>query len=73
MQKADGTRVTLKFDSSFKVTATEDGFGSGPGRPRRPAARPPSGIRADRHRAHGRLIDAGPGRDRRPGLGPAYA
>ena len=31
MQKADGTRVTLKFDSSFKVTATEDGMGSGPG------------------------------------------
>ena len=31
MQKADGTRVTLKFDSNFKVTATEDGFGSGPG------------------------------------------
>jgi hypothetical protein len=30
MTKADGTRVTLKFDSNFKVTATEDGFGSGP-------------------------------------------
>jgi len=24
--KADGSRVTLKFDASFKVTATEDGM-----------------------------------------------
>ena len=28
--KADGTRVTLKIDASFKVTATQQGFGSGP-------------------------------------------
>lgn len=27
MTKADGTRVTLKFDTSFNVTATESGFG----------------------------------------------
>lgn len=31
VRKADGTEVTLKFDSSFSVTATEDGFGRGPG------------------------------------------
>ena len=29
--KADGTTVTLKFDANFKVTATEQGFGAGPG------------------------------------------
>jgi hypothetical protein len=29
--KADGTQVTLKIDASFKVTSTEQGFGSGPG------------------------------------------
>jgi hypothetical protein len=28
--KADGTMATLKFDSNFKVTATETGFGGGP-------------------------------------------
>ena len=28
--KADGTQVTLKIDASFKVTATEQGFGAGP-------------------------------------------
>ena len=28
--KADGTQVTLKIDASFKVTATEQGFGGGP-------------------------------------------
>jgi uncharacterized membrane protein YkoI len=27
--KADGTRVTVKFDSSLKVTAVEDGMGKG--------------------------------------------
>jgi hypothetical protein len=31
MTKSDGTQVTVKLDASFKVTATEDGFGSGPG------------------------------------------
>jgi hypothetical protein len=31
MKKADGTYITLKFDSSFKVTSTDDGFGGGPG------------------------------------------
>jgi hypothetical protein len=29
--KADGTQVTVKVDASFKVTATEQGFGAGPG------------------------------------------
>lgn len=29
MTKADGTRVTVKFDKNFKVTATEDGMGGG--------------------------------------------
>jgi hypothetical protein len=27
MVKSDGARVTVKFDSNFNVTATEDGFG----------------------------------------------
>jgi hypothetical protein len=31
VQKSDGTYVTVKVDSSFKVTSTEDGFGRGPG------------------------------------------
>lgn len=31
--KADGTTVTVKLDASFNVTATESGFGSGPGHP----------------------------------------
>jgi hypothetical protein len=29
MTKADGTRVTVKFDKDMKVTATEDGNGRG--------------------------------------------
>jgi hypothetical protein len=29
MQKADGSYVTVKLDSSFKVTSTIDGFGAG--------------------------------------------
>jgi hypothetical protein len=29
MTKADGTSVTVKLDSNFKVTATQSGFGSG--------------------------------------------
>src|SRR5262245_47735760 len=31
LQKSDGSFVTIKLDKSFKVTATEDGFGGGPG------------------------------------------
>ncbi len=31
LKKPDGTYVTVKFDSSFKVTATDQGFGGGPG------------------------------------------
>ena len=31
LTKSDGTQVTVKIDSSFNVTATEDGFGAGPG------------------------------------------
>lgn len=31
MKKADGSDVTVKLDSSFSVTAIEDGFGAGPG------------------------------------------
>ena len=31
LTKADGSEVTVKLDSSFTVTATESGFGSGPG------------------------------------------
>ena len=30
LKKSDGTYVTVKVDSSFKVTSTEQGFGSGP-------------------------------------------
>jgi hypothetical protein len=29
LTKTDGTEVTVKVDASFKVTATEDGFGGG--------------------------------------------
>src|SRR5262249_18474188 len=31
LKKSDGTYVTVKVDASFKVTATESGFGAGPG------------------------------------------
>ncbi len=44
MQKADGTQVTLKFDASFKVTATEEGFGSGPGGHGPPDGTAPAGT-----------------------------
>lgn len=30
MIKADGSDVTVKLDSAFKVTATQSGFGAGP-------------------------------------------
>ena len=33
LKKSDGSEVTVKFDSSLKVTATQDGFGSGPSKP----------------------------------------
>jgi hypothetical protein len=38
MRKADGTFVTVKVDSSFHVTAVQDGMGAGPpgGRPNGP-------------------------------------
>lgn len=38
MKKADGSYVTVKFDSTFTATAVEDGFGAGP------AGRPPVPI-----------------------------
>jgi hypothetical protein len=39
LAKADGTDVTVKVDTSFKVTAIESGFGGGPhGAPGAPAA-----------------------------------
>jgi hypothetical protein len=31
LQKSDGSYVTVKLDKSFKVTATDSGFGGGPG------------------------------------------
>jgi hypothetical protein len=31
MRKADGSYVTVKVDSNFKVTSIENGFGGGPG------------------------------------------
>lgn len=40
VQKADGSYVTVKIDSSFKVTSTENGFGGGPG----PGGPPPNGA-----------------------------
>jgi hypothetical protein len=33
IEKADGTTVTVKLDAAFNVTATQSGFGSGPGHP----------------------------------------
>ena len=33
IKKADGTTVTVKLDAAFNVTATQSGFGSGPGHP----------------------------------------
>jgi hypothetical protein len=33
VKKADGTTVTVKLDAAFNVTATQSGFGSGPGHP----------------------------------------
>jgi hypothetical protein len=30
MKKSDGSFATIKLDSNFKVTSTEDGFGPGP-------------------------------------------
>ena len=71
--KADGTQVTLKIDASFKVTATEPGFGGGPVVPV-VAVVPvvPAGtartVPAPRARAPARRVgpttgvDAGPGR-----------
>jgi hypothetical protein len=40
LKKSDGTYVTVKVDSSFKVTATQSGFGGGPGGA--PAGAPPA-------------------------------
>ena len=39
MKKADGSDVTVKMDSNFKVTATQSGFGAG-----RPAGAPGLGA-----------------------------
>ena len=56
LRKSDGTDVTVKVDASFKVTATQSGFGAGPGgRPggpsgapagQAPTAAPASGVNA---------------------------
>jgi hypothetical protein len=40
--KADGTRVTVKIDASFKVMSTEQGFGGGPNGQAPPGAAAPS-------------------------------
>ncbi len=45
--KADGTHVTLKINANFKVTATDSGFGGGPGG-RGPGERGPGGRRTRR-------------------------
>ena len=46
VKKADGTTVTLKFDSSFKVTDTIDGFGAAPAGGQAPAGAAASGASA---------------------------
>lgn len=40
--KADGTQVTLKIDTNFNVTSTEQGFGAGPSGQAPPSAGAPS-------------------------------
>ena len=40
--KADGTQATLKIDANFDVTATESGFGGGPGGQTPPSTAAPS-------------------------------
>ncbi len=40
--KADGTQVTLKIDTSFNVTSTQQGFGAGPSGQAPPSAGAPS-------------------------------
>jgi hypothetical protein len=40
--KADGTQVTLKIDTNFNVTSTEQGFGAGPRGQAPPSAGAPS-------------------------------
>jgi hypothetical protein len=40
--KADGTQVTLKIDTSFNVTSTQQGFGAGPSGQASPSAGAPS-------------------------------
>ena len=42
LQKSDGSYVTVKVDASFKVTATEQGFGGGPGGMMPPNGQAPS-------------------------------
>jgi hypothetical protein len=42
VQKSDGTYVTVKVNSSFKVTSTESGFGAGPGGGHGPGGPPPA-------------------------------
>lgn len=42
VKKADGSFVTVKIDSSFKVTATQQGFGGGPGGAGGPGSPAPS-------------------------------
>jgi len=45
MKKSDGTFVTVKLDSSFKVTSTDQGFGPGPaGSPAPDGQAPASGT-----------------------------
>jgi hypothetical protein len=40
--KADGTQVTLKIDTNFNVTSTQQGFGAGPSGQAPPSAGAPS-------------------------------
>ena len=42
IKKADGSFVTVKIDRNFKVTATQQGFGGGPGGAGGPASPAPS-------------------------------
>jgi len=43
LRKADGSEITLKISKDFKVTATEQGFGKGPGGGAPPSGQAPSG------------------------------
>jgi hypothetical protein len=52
MRKADGSEVTLKISKDFKVTATEQGFGKGPGGGAPPSGQAPNGQQVPNGQAY---------------------